>query len=110
MAEVARLGMTSGAFVIGAAITPLRAHRALVRERLGDAVTLVHLACPLDVCMARDPRGLYRRALRGELPGFTGVDSAFEEPAPEDGDLSIDTSRIDPEAAVEMMVTALRLE
>lgn len=109
IAEVARLGRDAGALVVCAAITPLRTHRALVRERLGDAVTLVHLACPLEVCVQRDPRGLYRRALAGDLPGFTGIGSEFEEPLAQERDIRLDTAGVSVDAALTTLRQAIRM-
>jgi sulfate adenylyltransferase len=87
-AEVAR----HGGIAVCAPIAPYAATRAHVRagvEEVGDFV-LVHVSTPLEVCEARDRKGLYARARAGLLQGFTGIDDPYEEP--EDADLTIDTS------------------
>jgi len=87
-AEVAR----HGGIAICAPIAPYAATRADVRalaEAVGDFV-LVHVATPLEVCEARDRKGLYAKARAGIIPSFTGISDAYEEPT--DADLTIDTS------------------
>lgn len=79
--EVARLMADAGLIVITAFISPFRADRDIVRSLLppGEFIE-VHLTTPLDVCETRDPKGLYAKARRGEIPDFTGVNSQYEEP------------------------------
>ena len=87
---VARLLARNGVAVITAAISPYRAIRDEVREEIGAFVE-VYVKASLDECIRRDTKGLYRRALAGEIPQFTGVSDPYEEPlAPE---LVIDTER-----------------
>ena len=85
IAEVARLMADAGLIVIVSFISPFRNERRLAREIAGDVpFTEVYVDTPLDVCEARDPKGLYARARRGEIKNFTGIDSPFEPPeAPE---------------------------
>ena len=79
--EVAKLMLDAGLFVLCAFISPFAADRRLVRDLVGpDEFIEVFVDTPLDVCMRRDPKGLYRRALAGELTNFTGVDQAYESP------------------------------
>lgn len=87
-AEIAR----HGGLVVCAPIAPFAATRDAVRamvEEVGDFV-LVHVATPLEVCEARDRKGLYAEARAGRLPDFTGVSSPYEPPA--DADLVVDTT------------------
>jgi adenylylsulfate kinase-like enzyme len=78
--------------VITAAISPYRAVRDEVRREVGAFVE-VHVKASLDECIRRDAKGLYRRALAGEIPHFTGVSDPYEEPLrPE---LVVDTERED---------------
>jgi sulfate adenylyltransferase len=87
-AEVAR----HGGIAICAPIAPYAQARAAVREmvtRVGDFL-LVHVATPLEVCAARDRKGLYAKAQAGLIKGFTGVSDPYEEPR--DADLVLDTS------------------
>jgi adenylylsulfate kinase len=83
--EVARLFHEAGQIVIVSAISPLRADRARARALIPAPHFIeVHCACPLAVCEARDPKGLYRKARAGLLPEFTGISSPYETPdAPE---------------------------
>lgn len=80
IAMVARLLVRHGVVVVVAAICPYENIRREVREEIGEFVE-VYLDCPLDVCIRRDPKGLYRRALSGEIEHFTGLDDPFEIPS-----------------------------
>ena len=87
---VAKLLTRNGVAVIAAAISPYRAIRDEVREEIGAFIE-VYVKASLDECIRRDTKGLYRRALAGEIPQFTGVSDPYEEPlSPE---LVIDTER-----------------
>jgi adenylyl-sulfate kinase len=89
---VAKLLTRNGVVVIAAAISPYRAVRDEVRREIGAFVE-VHVKASLDECIRRDTKGLYRRALAGEMPQFTGVSDPYEEPlTPE---LVVDTERED---------------
>ena len=82
--ELARLFADSGAIAIVALVSPVDASRAAVREsheRCGLRFIEVFVDTPLEVCKARDPKALYRRAAAGEIRGFTGVDSPYEPPS-----------------------------
>jgi sulfate adenylyltransferase/3'-phosphoadenosine 5'-phosphosulfate synthase len=76
---VAQLLTRNGAVVITAAISPYRAIRDEVRSRIGDFVE-VYAKCPLEALIARDVKGLYKKALAGEIKEFTGVSDPYEEP------------------------------
>ena len=76
---VAHLLTRNGAVAITAAISPYRAIRNEVRGRIGDFVE-VYVKCPLDTLIARDVKGLYKKALAGEIKEFTGVSDPYEEP------------------------------
>ena len=81
VAEVARLMADAGLIVLVSFISPFEKERRLAREIAGDIeFTEVHVDTPLEVCEARDPKGLYRRARAGEIKNFTGIDSPFEPP------------------------------
>ena len=83
--EVARLMLEGGLIVLCAFISPFMAERRLVREMVEEGEFLeVFVDAPLELCIARDPKGLYRRALAGEIRNFTGIDQIYEPPtAPE---------------------------
>ncbi len=81
VAEVARLMADAGLIVLVSFISPFRNERRLAREIAGDVqFAEVYVDTPLAVCEARDPKGLYARARRGEIRNFTGIDSPFEAP------------------------------
>lgn len=87
---VAKLLTRNGVAVITAAISPYRAVRDEVRREIGNFVE-VYVRASLDECIRRDTKGLYRKALAGEVPQFTGVSDPYEEPlAPE---IVVDTER-----------------
>src|SRR5947207_5129501 len=85
---VAKLLARNGVVVITAAISPYRAVRDEVRREIGAFVE-VYVKASLDECVRRDTKGLYRRALAGEIPQFTGVSDPYEEPLA--AELVIDT-------------------
>jgi bifunctional enzyme CysN/CysC len=108
VAEVARLMVDAGVVVLASFISPFRAERALARELVDDGEFVeVHVDAPLAVAEARDRKGLYAKARRGELPNFTGIDSPYEPPeAPE---LRLDASGAVPaEDAADQVIEYLR--
>jgi bifunctional enzyme CysN/CysC len=91
VAEVSKLMVDAGLVVITAFISPFRAERQLARSLFGDGEFVeVFVDTPLMVAEQRDPKGLYRRARRGELKHFTGIDSPYE--IPENPEIVIDTT------------------
>jgi len=79
--EVAGLFVDAGLIVLTAFVSPYQADREGVRARLPEGAFFeVYVACPLSVCEARDPKGLYARAREGRLSDLTGVQSPYEEP------------------------------
>ena len=89
--EPARLFYEAGKIVIVSAISPLRADRARARALIPAPYFIeVHCYCPLAVCEARDPKGLYRKARAGLLPEFTGISSPYE--APDDPEVLVDSA------------------
>ncbi len=107
IAELANLFSTAGMINIAAFISPYRRERNLARKlaRNGNFVE-VYVNTPVEVCMQRDPKGLYQRALRGEIRNFTGVDAPYE--APEKPDVVIKTNIESVEECVNKIVTYLR--
>lgn len=82
VAEVARLMADAGLIVLVSFISPFEKERRLAREIAGDIdFAEVYVDTPLEVCEARDPKGLYKRARAGEIKNFTGIDSPFEPPS-----------------------------
>ncbi|RFP16166.1 MULTISPECIES: adenylyl-sulfate kinase [unclassified Duganella] len=90
-AEVCRLFTETGAIIIAAFVSPLQADRDMVRELAGENFFEVYCNAPLEVCEARDVKGLYALARQGRIPDFTGISAPYEVPrAP---DLVLDTAR-----------------
>ena len=107
VAEVARLMADAGLIVLVSFISPFRAERRMARALLepGEFIE-VFVDTPLGVAEARDPKGLYLKARRGELKNFTGIDSAYE--VPEHPELRIDTVRLSPVEAADAVLSHLR--
>ena len=81
VAEVAKLMAEAGLIVLCAFISPFTAERLMVRELVDDGEFVeIFIDTPLDVCKVRDPKGLYRKALAGEIRNFTGIDQPYEPP------------------------------
>jgi bifunctional enzyme CysN/CysC len=104
--EVARLFVDAGLIVTCSFISPFRSERQMVRELVEDGEFIeVFVDAPLEVCIERDPEGLYKKAQAGEIKNFTGFDSPYEEPArPE---LHIKTAEMSAEAAAEQVIEQL---
>ena len=89
--EVAKLMLEAGLIVLCAFISPFAADRRSVRDLVDQGEFIeIFIATPLELCIARDPKGLYRRALAGEIANFTGIDQPYE--APTDPELRFDTT------------------
>lgn len=104
--EVAKLMVDAGLIVLTAFISPFRSERRMVREMVGDAEFIeVFVDTPLEVCEARDVKGLYKKARAGELKNFTGIDSPYE--APEKAEIHVNTVDNTADAAAEYIVNLL---
>jgi adenylylsulfate kinase len=104
IAFVAHLLARNGVAVIVAAVSPYRQARSDARGLIGDFIE-VHVAPPLEECVRRDTKGLYRKALSGEIEQFTGVSDPYEPP--ESAELVLDTSKMDVATAVAHVKGAL---
>ena len=102
---VAQLLTRNGALVITAAISPYRAIRDEIRGRIGDFVE-VYAKCPLEALIDRDVKGLYKKALAGEIKEFTGVSDPYEEPL--NPEVVVDSSKDSVEAGVDKILGRLR--
>ena len=89
---------------IVAAICPYHAIREEVRASI-DKYIEVYLNCPLEVCISRDPKGLYRQALAGEIQNFTGIDDIFDTPVKPD--IEVTTHCEDPETSLGRILRGL---
>ena len=101
---MARLLVRHGVVVVVAAICPYENMRQEVRGELDEFVE-VYLDCPLEVCIRRDPKGLYRRALAGEIEHFTGLDDPFETPS--QPEIVVRTDEETPEDSLHRILAAL---
>jgi bifunctional enzyme CysN/CysC len=105
--EAARLFVDAGLIVLTAFISPFRSERRMARELLGEGEFLeVFVDTPIEVCMQRDPKGLYEKAKAGKIRNFTGIDSPYE--APETAELTIRTVEAAPDAHAQAIVEFLR--
>lgn len=96
-----------GGVVICAVISPYQATRNEVRNMIGtDHFVEVFVDTPLEVCEQRDTKGLYAKARRGEIKGFTGVDDPYEPP--ENAEIVVDTSKITAEEAAQKIISYLK--
>ncbi|MEK4031631.1 adenylyl-sulfate kinase [Methylocystis sp. IM3] len=110
--EVAKLMTNAGLVAICALVSPFHAERQFARQLLGEDFIEVFVDTPLEICVERDPKNIYRRALRGELTEVTGIDQAYQPP--ETPELVVRTTEQTPhvlaEAIVRFAVAKLRLK
>jgi adenylylsulfate kinase len=105
--EVAKLFTDAGIIVLTSFISPYRADRDAVREKMDDGDFVeAYVAASLETCESRDVKGLYKKARAGEIPEFTGISAPYEEP--EKPELVIDTNDQSVEASVAQLVGYLR--
>mgnify|MGYP000338352929 CR=1 FL=1 len=105
--EMAKLMVDAGLIVLTAFISPFRSERQLARDLLEEGEFIeIFIDTPLEIAEDRDPKGLYKKARRGELKNFTGIDSAYEPPqAP---DLHVKTDEMSSDEAADAIVELLR--
>ena len=95
ISEVAKLFADSGTVVMAAFISPFKEDRESARDVSGSDYVEVFVDTPIEECIKRDPKGLYKKAIAGEIKGFTGIDAPYEEPLSSEislGNLSIEDS------------------
>ena len=106
VAEVAKLMVDAGLIVLVSFISPFRSERRMARALVEDGEFIeIFVDAPLAVAEERDPKGLYRKARRGELKNFTGIDSPYE--TPEHAEIRVDTTATTPENAAEQITASL---
>ena len=106
IAEVAKLMVDSGILVFAAFISPYRNSRMFVRElMLNLPFYECYVKCSVEQCEKRDPKGLYKKARKGEITNMTGLTAPYEEP--QDPELIVDTSQISLDNCVDQMVEFL---
>jgi adenylyl-sulfate kinase len=101
---VCKLLTRNGVVAIASAISPYREVRDFVRQDIGSFVE-VYVKCPLETLMQRDVKGLYKKALTGEIANFTGVSDPYEEPI--NADVVVDTSLETPEQSLAKIMAKL---
>ena len=107
VAEVAKLMVDAGLIVLVSFISPFRSDRLMARGLVEPSEFIeIFVDAPLAVAEARDPKGLYKKARRGELPHFTGIDSPYE--APEFPELHLETAKLSPEQASDTLIEHLK--
>jgi len=107
VAETARLFVDAGLIVMVSFISPFRSERRMARDLFQDGEFMeIFVDTPIEVCEARDPKGLYRKARAGLITNFTGIDSLYEPP--EKAEITLDTSHATAEAVAESLLAELR--
>ncbi len=101
---VAKLLTRNGVAVLATFVSPYRERREKTRKEIGDFVE-IYTRCPVEVCMHRDIKGMYVKALAGEIKDFTGVDDPYEEP--ENPELIVDTDKVTIEESVQKVLAKL---
>ena len=106
VAEAANLFVDAGLIVLASFISPFRSERQLARDLAKEgAFVEIFVDTPIDVCITRDPKGLYKRAQAGEIKNFTGIDSPYEPP--ENPELVLKTEGVSPEDVAERVAKYL---
>lgn len=105
ISEVAKLMVDAGLVVSTAFISPFIQDRTQVRQLLADHFIEVFVDTPLNVCEARDPKGLYQKARTGQIKHFTGIDSAYEEPP--NPEVHLKTDQFSVEQCAQQVIAAL---
>src|SRR6201996_603853 len=105
--ETAKLFLDAGLIVLVSFISPFRSERRMARELVGPGEFIeIFVDTPLEVCMQRDPKGLYEKARAGAIKNFTGIDSPYE--APEQAEITLATVEAPAEAQAERILSYLR--
>jgi adenylylsulfate kinase len=104
IAKIAQDLIRQRVVTIVAAICPYHAIRAEVRAIIGEFIE-IFVNCPLEVCISRDPKGLYRKALSGEIKNFTGIGDIFEVPLRPD--IEVTTHAETPEESLTRILSGL---
>ena len=106
IAEVAKLMADAGMVVLTSFISPFRSERDMARRLFDDGDFMeIYINVPLEVAEERDPKGLYKKARRGELPNFTGIDSDYEPP--ESAEIELNTSEISIDECVKKIMNLI---
>ncbi len=108
-AFICKLLSRNGVIVLATFVSPYNDVRREIREIIGpEKFLLVWTKCPVEVCMERDVKGMYAKALRGEIKDFTGVSDVYEEPTDPPADLILETDKETVEESVRKVLDFLR--
>jgi adenylyl-sulfate kinase len=102
---IAKLLSRNGVSVLATFVSPYRERRAKTREEICYFVE-IYTRCPVEVCMKRDVKGMYAKAITGEITSFTGVDDPYEEPL--NPEIILDTDKMSIEECVEKVLSKLK--
>jgi len=106
VAEVAKLMADAGLIVLTSFISPFRSERQMARDLMSEGEFVeVFVDTPLEICEARDPKGLYKKARAGELKNFTGIDSEYE--APRNAEIVLKSAERDPDELADQIIAWL---
>jgi len=103
---VAKLFAEAGVIALTAFISPYRADRDRVRAMMPSDFIEIYVDAPLEVCEARDPKGLYKKARAGELKGFTGIDDPYE--APNNPEIRLESAKKSAEELADELIATLK--
>lgn len=105
--EISNLFSDAGLLVLTAFISPFRSDRRMVRDLVGENEFIeIHMDTPLATCEQRDPKGLYKKARKGEIKNFTGIDSEYE--VPEAAEITINTAELGIEQCADKIIAYLK--
>ena len=102
---VSKLLTRNGVIVLATFVSPYKERRKKTREEIGDFVE-VYTRCPLEVCIARDVKCMFKKALAGEISNFTGIDDPYEEP--DNPELILDTDKESIDESIQKVLTKLK--
>jgi adenylylsulfate kinase len=109
VAFIAKLLSRNDVLVLATFVSPYNEIRRDIRDIIGaDRFHLVWTRCPVEVCIERDVKGMYKKALAGEIENFTGIDDPFEEPTDPPADLILDTDKESVEESVEKVLAYMK--
>jgi len=102
---VSKLLTRNGVMVLATFVSPYRERRKKTREEIGDFIE-VYTRCPIEVCIERDVKGMFKKALSGEIINFTGIDDPYEEP--ENPELILDTDKESIDESIQKVLLKLK--
>jgi len=106
VAHIASLFYDAGIIVLVSFISPHRDMRKFAKSLIPKNFFEIYIKCDIETCKLRDPKGLYKKALKGEIANFTGISSSYEEP--DQPDLTIQTDKLSPEQSVKIIMDFLK--